>query len=266
MKIRKDKTIEDFGEQWSFFTDNTGYYSSIDVLIDILGPDFDIGIIKDATIIDLGAGTGRLSNLFAEYGAKKVYAIEPSKAFNVLKKNTLAYRDKIECIQLNSNEIPDDLIVDIVVSIGVIHHIQNPDAAILKSFKNIKSGGQIVVWLYGYEGNELYIFITKIIRFISKKLPHNMLYALSIILLPFLKIYAQLCKSIDLPMKNYMNNHINKLDYRSLLITIYDQLNPHYAKYYKKKEAIDLLLRNGFTNVKIYHRHNYSWTVVGKKN
>ena len=32
------KTIDDFGEQWTHFTSNPGYYGSEDVLIDILGP------------------------------------------------------------------------------------------------------------------------------------------------------------------------------------------------------------------------------------
>jgi hypothetical protein len=48
-------------------------------------------------------------------------------------------------------------------------------------------------------------------------------------------------------------------------LVIYDQLNPEYAKYYRREEAIALLADNGFKDVIAYHRHGYSWTVMGAK-
>ena len=45
---------------------------------------------------------------------------------------------------------------------------------------------------------------------------------------------------------------------------IFDQLNPAYAKYYKKNEIEKELLDAGFVNLKFHHRHSYSWTVVGE--
>ena len=48
-------------------------------------------------------------------------------------------------------------------------------------------------------------------------------------------------------------------------LVIYDQLNPAYAKYYTRAEAEALLSQGGFADVKLYHRHGYSWTVSGVK-
>jgi hypothetical protein len=48
-------------------------------------------------------------------------------------------------------------------------------------------------------------------------------------------------------------------------VVIYDQLNPAYAKYYRRGEAEALLASQGFTDVKLHHRHGYSWTVLGMK-
>jgi hypothetical protein len=47
-------------------------------------------------------------------------------------------------------------------------------------------------------------------------------------------------------------------------LVIYDQLNPTYAKYHKRHEAIALLEKSGFINVKAHHRHGYSWCVLGE--
>ncbi|WP_145831617.1 hypothetical protein [Bradyrhizobium huanghuaihaiense] len=48
-------------------------------------------------------------------------------------------------------------------------------------------------------------------------------------------------------------------------LTIYDQLNPAYAKYYTRAEAEALLSDAGFADVQLYHRHGYSWTVSGTR-
>ncbi len=48
-------------------------------------------------------------------------------------------------------------------------------------------------------------------------------------------------------------------------LVIYDQLNPAYAKYYTRAEARALLEQAGFVDVQLYHRHSYSWSVVGTR-
>lgn len=80
-----------------------------------------------------------------------------------------------------------------------------------------------------------------------------------------LDAYIFLCRIFPLPMRKYMSNVLARLPRSVRYLTIYDQLNPAYAKYYRKAEAEGLLARAGFVDVKTYHRHGYSWTVVGTK-
>ena len=70
---------------------------------------------------------------------------------------------------------------------------------------------------------------------------------------------------MNLPFKLYLENVYSKMSYNQQKVIIFDQLNPDYAKYYSKKEAIELLNRAGFRNVRIEHRYKYSWSVVGTK-
>lgn len=44
-----------------------------------------------------------------------------------------------------------------------------------------------------------------------------------------------------------------------------DQLNPRHAKYYHGQEVERLLADAGFTEIRRYHRHGYSWTAIGTK-
>lgn len=48
-------------------------------------------------------------------------------------------------------------------------------------------------------------------------------------------------------------------------MTIYDQLNPAYARYYRKEEIVKLMEIGGFKDISLYYRHGYSWTAVETK-
>jgi len=45
----------------------------------------------------------------------------------------------------------------------------------------------------------------------------------------------------------------------------FDQLNPAEARYYRRAQAMELLEAAGFQDVQLFHRHGYSWTVIGTK-
>ncbi len=259
------KVIRDFGEQWNALQDNSGYYGDIKVLEDICSPLLKIKDLQNKFIIDIGSGNGRLTNLLIKAGAAHVFSLEPSSSYNILLKNTEINKSKITYINTDGSNIPDYMSYDYAFSIGVLHHIPNPNPTIISAFNCLKKGGFMLIWVYGAEGNFLYLFMAKILRLITVLMPHNLLYKLSKFLIKPLKFYAFLSTHIKLPMYQYMRNHINKLNDSSLLITIYDQLNPSYAKYYKKHEALALLKSNGFQNCKIHHRHGYSWTIIGQK-
>ena len=56
-----------------------------------------------------------------------------------------------------------------------------------------------------------------------------------------------------------------KLDKHKRYLVIYEQPNPRYTKYYHGEEARALLDNAGFVEVRLHHRHGYSWTVAGRK-
>ena len=68
-----------------------------------------------------------------------------------------------------------------------------------------------------------------------------------------------------MPLKEYFQKVFGKCSFEKRNYIIFDQLNPSYAKYYKKKEAFDLFNKAGFKNITITQRYNYSWLVIGKK-
>jgi SAM-dependent methyltransferase len=261
----KDQTIGDFGEQWTAFRDNPGYYGSAELLADLFGPLLSLDDIKGGAVADIGSGTGRIVNMLLDAGAGRVVAVEPSAAMKVLKENTAARANKIEYLEAPGDQLPSGLDLDYVVSMGVVHHIPDPAPVMRAAFNALRAGGRCIVWIYGYEGNETYLALALPLRKVTVLLPHRMLVALSYLLEIALTAYIGLCKMLPLPMRAYMRDVLAQFTRPVRRLTIYDQLNPAYAKYYTRAEAEALLSAAGFTEVQLYHRHGYSWTVSGVK-
>lgn len=263
-QVVEQEVIDQFGQQWTSFQRNEGYYADLSVFKDILGDLLPLEVLKGAIVAEVGSGTGRIVNMLELAGASKIVAIEPSKAMLPLRRNTNHIKDKIVYINKTGAEwsYPG---LEYVFSIGVLHHIVDPAPTVANVFNNLKSGGRFLIWLYGKEGNELYLSLFQPLRALTAKLPDSILHLIAWSLLLPLNIYVQIAKIFPVPMRKYMLQHIAKLNQYSRRITIYDQLNPTWAKYYTKQEAIELLSSAGFKDIQIFHRHSYSWTLIGTK-
>lgn len=261
---RQNQTIRDFGEQWLRYSDNEGYYGSPELFADILSPFLKPEKIKDCRVADIGSGTGRIVNILLEAGARHVIALEPSEAFEVLCKN-VRETERVTCLKMRGDQLPAYGNLDYIFSIGVLHHIPEPAPVIKAAFKALRPGGDLLIWLYGKEGNELYLSFVKPLRRLTKHFPHFLLVSLVEVMYWPLVFYIKLCQIFPLLLRGYMRAVFKKMSREKQRLIIYDQLNPSFAKYFTKFEAEKLLVDGGFTNVRVHHRHGYSWTVIGTK-
>lgn len=259
------RTISDFGEQWVNYQQNPGYYGSVSLLSDLFGPLVPVESVRGSRCADIGSGTGRIVNMLLDAGAANVVAVEPSQAFEVLRANTAGRANHVTYLNIRGDELPPNQELDLIVSMGVLHHIPDPEPVVAAAYEALKPGGHMLVWLYGREGNETYLRLVEPLRAVTKCLPHMLLAGICSVLNVFLDGYILLCRVFPLPMRKYMSNVLARFPRSVRYLTIYDQLNPAYAKYYRKSEAEALLSQAGFAEVETYHRHGYSWTVVGKK-
>ena len=158
------RTIRDFGEQWQAFQANEGYYGSLKLFADILGPLLAPEALHGCRVADVGSGTGRIVKMLLEAGSAHVTALEPSPCFDVLQRHVAGYGDRVECLNTTAHRLPARGDLDYVFSIGVLHHIPDPAPTVRAAFSALKPGGRIVVWLYGREGNELYLALAGRLR------------------------------------------------------------------------------------------------------
>src|SRR5213594_529580 len=106
----REKTIRDFGDQWSRFRDghNEGYYGSVAHLGDTFGPLLDVGRLAGARVAEIGSGPGLLVNMLLDAGVARVTALEPSAGIEVLKHNTRERAASITYVKAPGDGLPLD--------------------------------------------------------------------------------------------------------------------------------------------------------------
>ena len=211
--------------------------------------------------LDVGCGIGRNSYWPFSYDAKSSLSIDIDERTLAAARSNLAEFEGACVENRSAYNIDESNRFDIAFSIGVIHHLDNPDAAIAEMFNAVKPGGKMLVWLYGYENNEWLIrYFNPVRKFLFSKMPLPLVFALSLPATALLWCFLKLGFG-----KTHYMNMIRTFSFRHLRAIVYDHMIPIIALYYKREEAVQLLQKSGLQDVTAYWVNEMSWTVIGTK-
>jgi SAM-dependent methyltransferase len=261
--MRGESSVKDFSEQWTKFERQSGHYASEDMLADYLRPLVSLADLRGLDVCEVGCGNGRFLPHFAKY-ARSVTGIEPSDAYHNAEDYSRACAN-VRVMHADVYAVNLENAFDRTFCLGVLHHTPDPVETVRRIRRMTRPGGAAVFWVYGREGNGLYLFLSGLLRMFTLRMPHRLLELLSILLSYPLKAYIALCRVLPLPMHDYMLRVLANYDDYALRLTIYDQLNPSIADYWTREEVERILREGGFQHATYHHRHGYSWTVVAPK-
>ena len=262
MKIDHKESVKDFGDQFLTDKDIGGYWGSIELLKEIVFP-FDLNLIKNKKIMDIGIGSGRISNNLLKYEPLKLVAVEPSDAINIAKENIKS--DKIEYLNIKGQDVNFENEFDYIFALCVIHHIPEYKIVLKKIEKSLKQNGKFIAWVYGKEGMEFYIFMLKNLRRITSIMPDFILRIFSKFLAILTYPYGFLCNFFPLPLKKYFVTMFNKFSFKHKSYVIFDQFNPSFYKYFSKTELTETLDEAGFKVESLVNTVGHQYTVVCTK-
>ena len=267
-------TVESFGNEWKKFD------SFDDDEIKRIGNEyFDIvepGILnKDTVVLDLGCGSGRWSRYMADK-VKFIEAIDPSDAvYSAVKLN----RDKptIRVTKAGVDNIPfADESFDLIVCLGVLHHLPKTAEALTKATTKLKSNGHFLLYLYYKLDNRNILYklvfqLSNFIRNIISRLPLKLKYFVceviaTVIYLPFI-LLARVVKIIFpqkkyykyIPLSYYMNKSFTIIRNDAL-----DRFGTPLDQRFSKIEIEDMMKKAGLTEICFSENEPY-WHVIGKK-
>lgn len=140
-----EDTQESFGYEWQHF----------DRVLD----DYDeeatnyFGIVprevtEDAIVLDAGCGMGRWARYAASLGVRRLYAVDFSRAIDRARR-TLEEHGRAHCVQADVCHLPfRDNTFDFTYCLGVLHHLQDPDAGMSSVNRVTRASGSLLVYLY----------------------------------------------------------------------------------------------------------------------
>lgn len=216
---------------------------------------------KGKTLLDGGCGAGRNSYWAMSYGAESCVAIDLDDRSLAAARKNLARYPTAEVHKCSIYDIPYENKFDIVFSIGVIHHLDNPALAVRKLAQAAKPGGKVLIWVYGRENLEFYVNALNPLRklmfsWIPLGVVNWLAYAPAALLWVVLRLGFTPLAYLKL-LKSFTFQHLHHI--------CFDQMLPKIAFYWRKSEAVALLEQAGLQDIKSEWVNEVSWSVIGTK-
>ena len=271
-KIEEDKaeTAENFGWQWTHFTqEDTKYSDQFLGWLQPVTPDFFEGKI----VLEGGCGKGRHTKLAASWGAAEVIGIDLGDGVESAFALT---RDlpNVHIIQCDIFKLPLKRVFDYAFSVGVLHHTPDPKHAFLSLASKVKSGGHISAWVYGAENNEwITRFVNPVRESFTSQISQPVLYQLS--KLPTLgvflttKLVYRPLNSAAKPLASHLFyneylNHLGTFGWREQHNIVFDHLVAPTAFYISKDDFAGWWNELGAADAEITWHNENSWCGFGQ--
>src|ERR1051325_7235169 len=264
------ETARSFGYEWHNFPEM--YEEGERQFLDYMQPhaaDF----FPRKKILDAGCGNGRFAYYAAKYGAE-VWAVDLGPAIEVARQNT-AKMQKVQVVQADLHNLPFPYeSFDFIYSLGVLHHLPEPELAFQQLMRFLKPGGEVQIYLYwspeGQPFKRALLLLVNALRKITTQLPHTTVYALAFP--AAIAAYAcfvwpyRILKTIPglrsiaekFPMKQYSN-----FPFRVCVNDQLDRFSAPIENRYTRQDVSNWLNRAQLENPTV--NPDYGWVATGRK-
>jgi SAM-dependent methyltransferase len=267
---KQAKTALSFGYEWQCFPEMYAEWEK--QFLDYMQPH-NTDFFKGKKVLDAGCGNGRFAYYAGKY-AREVWAIDLGPAVEVARKNT-ASLDNVHVVQADLHNPPFPLeSFDFIYSIGVLHHLPDPEAAFQNLLRYLKPGGEIQIYLYWQpERRSIKSALLRTVnsfRNLTTRLPHWAVHALAYpsALAAFLffvwpyqlmkRVPALRSVAANMPMKQYA-----VLPFRVCVNDQLDRFSAPIENRYTKTEVEAWLSSAGLKKFQVIP--NFGWLGTGQK-
>jgi SAM-dependent methyltransferase len=263
------KTQESFGYQWTTFSEMAcDFRENFWNYLHPATPEF----LKGRLGLDAGCGFGRHIYQAATYGAEMV-GMDLSRAIESSYQNTKGLPN-VHLVQGNIYAPPfAPATFDFVYSVGVLHHLPDPERGVRSLVPLVKANGSMFVWLYS-KSRRFSNFVLECVRAVTTRLPHPLVKSISFagavvdsaVVVPYRAVRrvpglgAIVDKLAPPRVKLY-----SRYPFQVLHADWFDRLAAPVRFYYNGPEVEEILTAAGLTDVQVAPTGLYGWRGLGIK-
>jgi len=244
-------------EQWSMLEDNEMF-----LFRDWIRP-YDLETFRGKEVLECGCGGGQHTRFMAPY-AKHITAVDLNTSDLARERNRQF--DNVEFVEADIAKMDLGRKFDIVISIGVVHHTDDPDKTVANLVGHLKPGGLLIVWVYSKEGNFLVENVVEPVRkMFLRRLRRTTLLNISraVTAMMYPPIYSVYLLPLGfLPYYEYFQNFRKLTFYRNVL-NVFDKLNAPQVDLISRPRAEKWI--RGMDLPKIYRYRGVSYSVTAVK-
>jgi uncharacterized protein YbaR (Trm112 family) len=262
------ETAERFGYEWTRFGEIRSQYA---VQFGGWIAPVEAGAFAGRVVLDAGCGKGRHLRLVAGYGAREVIGVDLGPAVEVAMRNT-ADLANVHVVQGDLTRPPvRPASVDMIYSIGVLHHLGAPITGFRALAPLLLPGGLMVAWLYAREGNRRLLTLLEPLRRITRCAPLGLVRALAWgltvplwVALRTVYAGARAWPPLQryLPYSSYLVDLV-PFPFRETHSIVFDQLLAPVAHYMSRTEVERCFMESGLALTSLRWHHANSWSASG---
>jgi len=196
-------------------------------------------------VADVGGGNGRFSGALLDGGARQVTIFDLGLSIELAHKRFLGH-EKVLCVHGDISRPPFKPSFDVVVCIGVLQHLPDPQEGFDNLVRVAAPGGAIFVWCYGRHRIRQ---VLSLLRFMVGWLPVRVKWLISVFPATVRYGFLMIGRLFQAIGREDISGHVPFLEYRgrsfrSIHVNTFDHLGTPIIDFFSRDQLEGLLSRS----------------------
>jgi SAM-dependent methyltransferase len=216
-------------------------------------------------VLECGCGSGQHTSFVTPY-ARSVTAVDLNTAEIARRRNEGA--GNVEFVEADIAEMSLGRQFDLVFSVGVVHHTDDPDRTVDNLTRHVRPGGKLILWVYSEEGNWLVRHgVEPIRKALLRRMARRKLLRLSklVTALMYVPIYSLYLLPLRfLPFYEYFGN-FRRMSFQRNAANVFDKLNAPQTQFISHGRVRSWFPPEIFSEVHTSPYKGVSWRASGTR-